>query len=140
MQSAYFWSRRENEIWSDNAEVLSSILSSPTEKALADGHLIEQLAHDEAIAAADTLLLTIPNQLGVDYCAHVLGSVLGDVAPDDHAWPHLTSPNAGAVTLNDPLPGRVCAAVLAKPERARAVKVDVPLLARDRMAGESACY
>ncbi len=44
--------------------------------------LIEQLAKDEAIAAADTLLLTIPNQLGVDYCAHVLGSVLSDVAPE----------------------------------------------------------
>ena len=44
--------------------------------------LIEQLAHDEAIAAADTLLLTIPNQLGVDYCAHVLESVLGTVAPE----------------------------------------------------------
>ncbi len=28
--------------------------------------LIAQLAEDEAIAAADTLLLTIPNQLGVD--------------------------------------------------------------------------
>ena len=38
--------------------------------------LIEQLAQDEAIAAADTLLLTIPNQLGVDYCAHVLDSLL----------------------------------------------------------------
>lgn len=45
-------------------------------------HLIEQLAHDEAIAAADTLLLTIPNQLGVDYCAHLLDSVLSDIAPD----------------------------------------------------------
>jgi alkanesulfonate monooxygenase SsuD/methylene tetrahydromethanopterin reductase-like flavin-dependent oxidoreductase (luciferase family) len=44
--------------------------------------LVEQLAHDEAIAAADTLLLTIPNQLGVDYCAHVLSSVLSDVAPE----------------------------------------------------------
>jgi alkanesulfonate monooxygenase SsuD/methylene tetrahydromethanopterin reductase-like flavin-dependent oxidoreductase (luciferase family) len=43
--------------------------------------LIEELADDEAIAAADTLLLTIPNQLGVDYCAHVLGAVLRDVAP-----------------------------------------------------------
>ena len=43
--------------------------------------LIEQLAQDEAIAAADTLLLTIPNQLGVDYCAHVLESVLVDIAP-----------------------------------------------------------
>ncbi len=44
--------------------------------------LIEQLAQDEAIAAADTLLLTIPNQLGVDYCAHVLDAVLRDIAPE----------------------------------------------------------
>jgi alkanesulfonate monooxygenase SsuD/methylene tetrahydromethanopterin reductase-like flavin-dependent oxidoreductase (luciferase family) len=44
--------------------------------------LIAQLAEDEAIAAADTLLLTIPNQLGVDYCAHVLDSVLRDIAPE----------------------------------------------------------
>jgi alkanesulfonate monooxygenase SsuD/methylene tetrahydromethanopterin reductase-like flavin-dependent oxidoreductase (luciferase family) len=44
--------------------------------------LIEQLAQDEAIAAADTLLLTIPNQLGVDYCAHVIESVLIDIAPE----------------------------------------------------------
>jgi alkanesulfonate monooxygenase SsuD/methylene tetrahydromethanopterin reductase-like flavin-dependent oxidoreductase (luciferase family) len=43
--------------------------------------LVEQLAEDEAIAAADTLLLTIPNQLGVDYCAHVLDSVLS-IAPE----------------------------------------------------------
>ena len=34
------------------------------------------LAEDEAVAAADTLLLTVPNQLGVDYNAHVLESVL----------------------------------------------------------------
>jgi alkanesulfonate monooxygenase SsuD/methylene tetrahydromethanopterin reductase-like flavin-dependent oxidoreductase (luciferase family) len=44
--------------------------------------LVEQLAADEAIAAADTLLLTIPNQLGVDYCAHVLDSLLKYVAPE----------------------------------------------------------
>ncbi len=43
--------------------------------------LIEQLAEDEAIAAADTLLLTIPNQLGVDYNAHVLEALLTEVAP-----------------------------------------------------------
>ncbi|MCZ4497931.1 MAG: luxA 2 [Marmoricola sp.] len=43
--------------------------------------LIEQLAGDEAIAAADTLLLTIPNQLGVEYCAHVLETIVKDVAP-----------------------------------------------------------
>jgi alkanesulfonate monooxygenase SsuD/methylene tetrahydromethanopterin reductase-like flavin-dependent oxidoreductase (luciferase family) len=43
--------------------------------------LVEQLARDEAIAAADTLLLTVPNQLGVDYNAHLLESLVTDVAP-----------------------------------------------------------
>ncbi len=43
--------------------------------------LVTDLAEDEAIAAADTLLLTIPNQLGVDYNAHLLDSVLRYVAP-----------------------------------------------------------
>jgi len=43
--------------------------------------LIEQLAKDEAIAAADTLLLTVPNQLGVDYNAHVIEAILEHVAP-----------------------------------------------------------
>jgi alkanesulfonate monooxygenase SsuD/methylene tetrahydromethanopterin reductase-like flavin-dependent oxidoreductase (luciferase family) len=43
--------------------------------------LIEQLGHDEAIAQADTLLLTLPNQLGVDYCAHVIEALLSEVAP-----------------------------------------------------------
>ena len=36
---------------------------------------------DTAIAAADTLLLTVPNQLGVDYNAHVIESILKHVAP-----------------------------------------------------------
>ena len=44
--------------------------------------MIRDLAEDEAIAAADTLLLTIPNQLGVDYCAHVLDVVVNQVAPE----------------------------------------------------------
>ncbi|NLG55883.1 MAG: LLM class flavin-dependent oxidoreductase [Rhodococcus sp.] len=43
--------------------------------------LIEELAKDEAIAEADTLLLTIPNQLGVTYNVHVLDSIVKDVAP-----------------------------------------------------------
>lgn len=43
--------------------------------------LVRDLAGDEAIAAADTLLLTVPNQLGVDYNAHVLESVL-KLAPE----------------------------------------------------------
>ena len=43
--------------------------------------LIEQLKKDEAIAEADTLLLTIPNQLGVAYNAHVLEAILTTIAP-----------------------------------------------------------
>lgn len=43
--------------------------------------LVEQLKEDEAIAEADTLLLTIPNQLGVAYNVHVLEAILTHVAP-----------------------------------------------------------
>jgi alkanesulfonate monooxygenase SsuD/methylene tetrahydromethanopterin reductase-like flavin-dependent oxidoreductase (luciferase family) len=43
--------------------------------------LVALLAEDTALAAADTILLTIPNQLGVDYNAHVIESVLRHVAP-----------------------------------------------------------
>jgi alkanesulfonate monooxygenase SsuD/methylene tetrahydromethanopterin reductase-like flavin-dependent oxidoreductase (luciferase family) len=43
--------------------------------------LIGQLKEDEAIATADTLLVTVPNQLGVDYNAHIIDSILTQVAP-----------------------------------------------------------
>jgi len=43
--------------------------------------LIEELRNDEAIAEADTLLLTVPNQLGVEYNAHVIEAILRHVAP-----------------------------------------------------------
>ncbi|MEQ9692358.1 MAG: LLM class flavin-dependent oxidoreductase, partial [Bauldia litoralis] len=43
--------------------------------------LIDELKGDEAIAEADTLLLTVPNQLGVDYNAHVIEAILTHVAP-----------------------------------------------------------
>ncbi|WP_461451597.1 LLM class flavin-dependent oxidoreductase [Mucilaginibacter sp.] len=43
--------------------------------------LIKELANDEAIQEADTLLLTIPNTLGVDYNIHVLSAILEHVAP-----------------------------------------------------------
>jgi alkanesulfonate monooxygenase SsuD/methylene tetrahydromethanopterin reductase-like flavin-dependent oxidoreductase (luciferase family) len=43
--------------------------------------LIDELKGDEAIAEADTLLLTVPNQLGVEYNAHVIEAILEHVAP-----------------------------------------------------------
>jgi alkanesulfonate monooxygenase SsuD/methylene tetrahydromethanopterin reductase-like flavin-dependent oxidoreductase (luciferase family) len=49
--------------------------------AAAPDVLVEQLRRDEAIAEADTLLLTVPNQLGVAYNAHVIEAILTHVAP-----------------------------------------------------------
>ena len=43
--------------------------------------LVELLAQDAAVAAADTVHITVPNQLGVDYNAQLLDSVLRHVAP-----------------------------------------------------------
>jgi alkanesulfonate monooxygenase SsuD/methylene tetrahydromethanopterin reductase-like flavin-dependent oxidoreductase (luciferase family) len=43
--------------------------------------LVEELRRDEAIAEADTLLLTVPNQLGVEYNSHVIEAILTHVAP-----------------------------------------------------------
>jgi hypothetical protein len=43
--------------------------------------LIEQLRKDEGIAEADTLLLTVPNQLGVAYNVHAIEAILTHLAP-----------------------------------------------------------
>lgn len=43
--------------------------------------LAEQLAADAAVQAADTLLLTVPNQLGVDFNTKMLGNVARQIAP-----------------------------------------------------------
>ena len=40
-----------------------------------------ELAQDAAVAAADTLLLTVPNQLGVEYNAGLLETIVRDIAP-----------------------------------------------------------
>lgn len=44
--------------------------------------LVKELAQDEAIQEADTLLLTVPNTLGVDYNVHILSAILEHVAPE----------------------------------------------------------
>jgi alkanesulfonate monooxygenase SsuD/methylene tetrahydromethanopterin reductase-like flavin-dependent oxidoreductase (luciferase family) len=43
--------------------------------------LAEELRRDAAVAAADTLLLTVPNQLGVDYNTRMLQTIAEHVAP-----------------------------------------------------------
>ncbi|HKT55297.1 MAG TPA: LLM class flavin-dependent oxidoreductase [Microbacterium sp.] len=43
--------------------------------------LVEQLKQDAALASADTLMLTIPSQLGVEYNLHVVETFAKHVAP-----------------------------------------------------------
>jgi alkanesulfonate monooxygenase SsuD/methylene tetrahydromethanopterin reductase-like flavin-dependent oxidoreductase (luciferase family) len=43
--------------------------------------IAEELARDAAVQAADTLLLTVPNQLGVEYNARMLTTIARDVIP-----------------------------------------------------------
>ncbi|MFT3877176.1 MAG: LLM class flavin-dependent oxidoreductase [Propioniciclava sp.] len=57
--------------------------------------LIEELLADEAVMAADTLMLTVPNQLGVDYNLHVLDSFARYVAPALGWKPNTAGPVEG---------------------------------------------
>jgi alkanesulfonate monooxygenase SsuD/methylene tetrahydromethanopterin reductase-like flavin-dependent oxidoreductase (luciferase family) len=43
--------------------------------------LAEELAKDAAVRAADTVLLTVPNMLGVDYNVHLLETIVREIAP-----------------------------------------------------------
>ena len=77
---AYFWTRGDDADQIGNIDASTRAIFGRSYAAEPDV-LVEQLAHDEAIAAADTVLLTVPNQLGVDYNAHLIATVLRDVAP-----------------------------------------------------------
>ncbi len=43
--------------------------------------IAEELARDVAVQAADTILLTVPNQLGVEYNARLLETIVREIAP-----------------------------------------------------------
>ena len=60
--------------------------------------LVEQLKRDEAVMAADTLMLTIPSQLGPEYNLHVLRAFAEHVAPA-LGW----KPNTEGPVEGDPL-------------------------------------
>lgn len=74
----YFGSRTD----SDQVGVIDGFRSTfgKTYEAEPD-ELVEQLLGDSAVMAADTVMLTIPNQLGVEYNLHVLESFATHVAP-----------------------------------------------------------
>jgi alkanesulfonate monooxygenase SsuD/methylene tetrahydromethanopterin reductase-like flavin-dependent oxidoreductase (luciferase family) len=77
---AYFGGRGEDEDQVGYIDERTQAIFGRSYAAEPD-KLVEQLGRDEAIAAADTLLLTVPNQLGVEYNAHVVENVLKHVAP-----------------------------------------------------------
>jgi alkanesulfonate monooxygenase SsuD/methylene tetrahydromethanopterin reductase-like flavin-dependent oxidoreductase (luciferase family) len=77
---AYFGGRGTDEDQVGHIDATTEAIFGRSYAAEPD-KLIEQLREDEGIAAADTLLLTVPNQLGVKYNAHVIESVLTHVAP-----------------------------------------------------------
>jgi alkanesulfonate monooxygenase SsuD/methylene tetrahydromethanopterin reductase-like flavin-dependent oxidoreductase (luciferase family) len=77
---AYFWNRGDDGDQVGYIDASTRAIFGRSYAAEPDA-LVEQLAGDEAIAAADTVLLTVPNQLGVDYNARLVESFLRDVAP-----------------------------------------------------------
>lgn len=77
---AYFGGRNQDEDQLGYIDGLTRAIFGRT-YAAEPNVLVEQLREDEAIAEADTLLLTVPNQLGVEYNVHVLESILTTVGP-----------------------------------------------------------
>ncbi|MCG7438144.1 LLM class flavin-dependent oxidoreductase [Corynebacterium freneyi] len=65
--------------------------------------LVEALLADEAVMSADTLMLTIPSQLGVDYNLHLLSAFAEHVAPELGWRPGSEGPTTGYPT--DEIPG-----------------------------------
>ncbi|MCG6859536.1 MAG: LLM class flavin-dependent oxidoreductase [Salaquimonas sp.] len=81
MDRAYFGQSRNEEDQIGMIDANTRAIFGRSYAAEPDA-LVKQLAEDEAIAEADTLLLTVPNQLGVAYNAHVIGAILEHVAPE----------------------------------------------------------
>jgi alkanesulfonate monooxygenase SsuD/methylene tetrahydromethanopterin reductase-like flavin-dependent oxidoreductase (luciferase family) len=66
----------------DQVGMLDGALSRFGRSYIGEPHVIAaELAQDAAVAAADTVLVTVPNQLGVDFNARVLASIMRDIVP-----------------------------------------------------------
>lgn len=57
--------------------------------------IAEELAQDAAVLAADTLLVTVPNQLGVEFNARMLAAIARDVLPALDFKPNTDAPVEG---------------------------------------------
>jgi alkanesulfonate monooxygenase SsuD/methylene tetrahydromethanopterin reductase-like flavin-dependent oxidoreductase (luciferase family) len=67
---------------SDQVGILDGALSRFGKQYIGEpDQIAEELAKDAAVRAADTLLLTVPNQLGVEYNARMLQTIADHIAP-----------------------------------------------------------
>ncbi|MDQ8045475.1 MAG: LLM class flavin-dependent oxidoreductase [Solirubrobacteraceae bacterium] len=75
----YFGSGRGQ---SDQVGILDGVMSRFGRNYIGSPEVIaEELSKDMAVRSADTLLLTVPNQLGVDYNARMLQTIADHIAP-----------------------------------------------------------
>jgi alkanesulfonate monooxygenase SsuD/methylene tetrahydromethanopterin reductase-like flavin-dependent oxidoreductase (luciferase family) len=75
----YFGSERSSE---DQVGYIDGGIARFGKSYVGDPEVIaRQLAEDEGVKAADTLLVTVPNQLGVEYNAHLLESIATYIGP-----------------------------------------------------------
>jgi alkanesulfonate monooxygenase SsuD/methylene tetrahydromethanopterin reductase-like flavin-dependent oxidoreductase (luciferase family) len=60
-----------------------------------------ELARDPAVRMADTVLLTVPNQLGVEYCAKMLETIARHIAPAIGWAPTGVKPQQGSASVGE---------------------------------------
>ena len=81
-QDNHYFGLRAQADSQDQVGILDGALSRFGKSYIGEpDQLADELAKDAAVQAADTVLLTVPNQLGVDYNAKLLGNVAKHVAP-----------------------------------------------------------
>jgi alkanesulfonate monooxygenase SsuD/methylene tetrahydromethanopterin reductase-like flavin-dependent oxidoreductase (luciferase family) len=80
---AYFGGRRSLEDSHDQVGYLDATTIARFGKSYigAPDRIVAELVEDAAVREADTVLLTVPNQLGVEYNIHLLETVARDIAP-----------------------------------------------------------
>jgi alkanesulfonate monooxygenase SsuD/methylene tetrahydromethanopterin reductase-like flavin-dependent oxidoreductase (luciferase family) len=75
----YFGRERSSE---DQVGILEGVRARFGKSYVGEPDVVaEELAKDAAVREADTLLVTVPNMLGVDYNAHLLENIVRHVAP-----------------------------------------------------------
>ncbi len=80
--SARYFGRRAAEDSQDYTGIIDNAFSRFGCSYIGDpAQIAEELAADEAVQAADIVLLTIPNQLGVDFNLKMLDTIVKEIKP-----------------------------------------------------------